>query len=131
MLVRYKPFKDLVSFEEEMKNFFDMSWKPTVDVFEDENKITIEAEIPGMSQEDVEITIDSGILTLKGNKTINKEKKYLRTERYYGSFVRTFSLPKDISSENISASYDKGVLSISIPKVPKNAPKQIKIENFN
>jgi HSP20 family protein len=104
-------------------------WAPQIDVSHDDEKFTLEAELPGVDSEDVEINIEENVLTLKGEKKEMKKegKNYCRTERYLGSFIRSFTLPDIIDKEKVEATFDKGILTITIPKHPKQVPKKIKI----
>jgi len=135
MLTRWNPFWEMSRFEKDVFDLFaaprrTASWTPNIDMLEDETKILIEAEMPGIALEDVELTVDDGILTLKGKKLLNKsgdKKGYLMMERSCGSFTRSFALPSSIEIDQIHASYDKGILSIEVPKKPPKVPKQIKV----
>jgi len=135
MLVKWSPFNELTRFERNMRSLFDFdvtNWRPAVDVYEDKEKITLEAELPGVKQEDVDITVDSGILTIKGEKKLikeNKNKEYFRVERSEGTFVRSFTLPSMVEVEKIEATHKDGILTINIPKKPEKIPKQIKIKS--
>jgi HSP20 family protein len=96
-----------------------MLWRPAVDVSEDKKNIMVEVEIPGMDTENVNVNIDGNILTIEGKKVLKEEerkKNYSRTERSVGSFMRSFTLPPSVNVEEISASYNKGILTILIPK---------------
>jgi HSP20 family protein len=132
MLARWNPFNELVKFDRTFDDLFgSVSWKPAVDVFEDKEKITVEAEIPGMDPKDVDISIDKNVLIIKGEKVLEEEKKkkdYFRTERSVGSFVRSFTLPSSVDAEKISASYDKGILTVLVPKKPEKVPRRIEIK---
>jgi len=102
------------------------TWVPVVDIYEDEKAITLKAELPDMHEKDIDVGVEEGHLTIKGERKFeNEEKKenFHRIERRYGSFERTFALPDNVDAENISAKYDKGVLKVVAPKVerPKNA----------
>jgi HSP20 family protein len=134
MLTRWSPFLELTKFEKDVRDLlsFDGSFcRPSVDVYEDKEKITLEAELPGVEPGEVDITVDGNILSIKGEKSIKseeKKKEYFRVERSSGSFMRSFTLPRSVDSDKISATYDKGILSIEIPKKPETVPKQIKIK---
>ncbi|MCB1020556.1 MAG: Hsp20/alpha crystallin family protein [Acidobacteria bacterium] len=102
------------------------AWTPAVDIFEDEKEIVIKADLPEVKEEDLDVRVEDGQLTLKGERKFEHEEKkdnYHRVERRYGSFQRTFGLPENVDAENIVAKYDKGVLKVTLPKVekPKNA----------
>jgi len=132
MLTRINPFSSLNIFDElddwNIKKF----WSPEIDVTEDENNIILEADVPGIDKENVELDLKDNVLTLKGTKEIKREKdgkKFYRYERSTGSFSRSFVLPDNIKKEEIQAEFDKGVLKITVPKTQKEVPKNIKI-NF-
>ncbi len=140
----WAPFQDLVTIQDRINNLFEGSmgyrddkslasttWKPLVDIFEDEEAITIKAELPEVNEKNVHINLDDNMLTIKGERNLEKEEKkesYHRVERYYGSFQRSFELPTTVDRENIAASYDKGVLKIVLPKKEESQPKKVKIE---
>ena len=117
-------------------NFFDEHdqrencWAPSVDIVDDDDKLMLSAEVPGVDKKDVKINIQNNILTIEGEKKqkneINKDDHY-RTERFYGKFCRSFTLPSDVDSENIKADFSNGILSITLPKSEKVKPRQIEI----
>ena len=108
------------------------AWMPRVDISEDDGKIVLRADLPGVNEKDVSLKVEDSVLTLTGERKFEKgtdEENFHRVERAYGSFARSFTLPETVDTDKISAKYDKGVLSISIPKIetkPKT-PKVIKI----
>ena len=107
------------------------TWVPAVDVAETQEKILVRAEVPGMTQADIQIEFENGTLTLKGERKLDKTVEgltYHRVERTYGAFNRSFTLPRTVDPEKISASYRDGVLEIEVPKKEEAKPKQIKIE---
>jgi HSP20 family protein len=139
MLTRWNPFGEMSRLEREIYDLFATPswtsgrWTPSIDVSEDDGKMLIEAEMPGIAPEDVELTVDDGILTLKGKKSLKKDgekRGWLMTERASGSFMRSFALPSSTEIDGIQASYDKGVLLVEIPKKPPKVPKQIKVNSF-
>jgi HSP20 family protein len=105
------------------------SWTPPVDVAETQEKIIVRAEVPGMKQEDIQIEFENGLLTIRGERKLIKEEgvTFHRVERTFGNFSRSFTLPRTIDSEKISASYREGVLEIEVPKKEEAKPKQIRI----
>ena len=106
------------------------SFAPAVDVYEDEHKVTLKIEVPGIDEKDIDVRVENNTLTVHGERKIEKEEKeenYRRVERQYGSFTRTFTLPTTVDTENVSATYDKGVLKINLPKKAEAKPKQIKV----
>ena len=107
------------------------SWIPSVDVFEAENEIVLRAELPGLSEEDVEITLENGRLTVKGEKKLEKEDvegEYRRLESRHGSFFRSFAVPNTIDRERIEATFEKGVLQVSLPKAEAAKPQRIEVK---
>jgi Molecular chaperone (small heat shock protein) len=108
----------------------DMAY-PAVDVSEDEKEITVKAELPGLEAKDVELSLENNVLFIKGEKKFEGEEKkenYLRIERSYGSFVRSVPLPREVKSEKVKARFDKGVLTVSLPKAEKTTTRTIAIE---
>ncbi len=104
---------------------------PAVDVYEDSSKVMLKLEIPGVKQQDIDIRVENQILTVKGERKFEaeeKEENFHRVERRYGSFVRSFTLPQTVDTEAVTASYDAGVLNISLAKKAEAKPKQIKVE---
>ncbi len=107
------------------------TWNPAVDVVEHDDSFVIEAELPGMNKDDIKISVTNDILTIRGEKKIEKEdkkKNYHRTERSYGSFTRSFSLPGNIKSDKVDAEFKNGVLMVSVPKSEEAKPKQIDVK---
>jgi HSP20 family protein len=109
-----------------------LKYSPPVDICEDENGFIIEAELPGMKEEDVEITFENKLLTISGKKETKEtkeiEKKIYRTERTTGTFSRSFSFPEMVNPENIKANFSNGLLTIEIPKALKKEPTKVKIK---
>src|SRR5215470_11990410 len=107
------------------------SWTPSIDVAETQEKIIVRAEVPGMKQEDIQIEFENGLLTLRGERKLDKSESgvtYHRVERTYGNFSRSFTLPHTVDSEKITAAYRDGILEITVPKKEEAKPKQIRIE---
>ena len=106
------------------------TWAPPVDIYETENELVVKAELPDFQDKDIDVRITNNTLTIRGERKFEKDIKednYLRIERAYGSFVRSFSLPNTVSSENIRADYRNGVLTLHMAKREESKPKQIKI----
>ena len=104
---------------------------PPVDIYEDANRLVLKLEVPGISQEDLQIDLENQTLTVKGErKFVNdeKEENFHRIERRYGNFVRSFTLPSTIETESAQANYENGVLAITLPKKEAAKPKQVKIQ---
>src|SRR5205823_6042810 len=105
------------------------TFAPPVDVYEDEHNVTLKIEVPGIDEKDIDVRIENNLLTVHGERKFEKEEKeenYRRVERQYGSFTRTFTLPQTVDTESVSATYDKGILKITLPKKAEAKPKQIK-----
>ena len=144
-IMRWRPMRDLTRIREDMNRLFDEffsgwpewgrgllegEWTPSIDLAEKDDEIVVTAELPGVKQDDVDITITNDILTLKGEKKEEKESKeqnYHRLERCYGSFQRSIRLPTGVQGDEAKASYRDGVLQVTIPKAEEAKPKQIKI----
>jgi HSP20 family protein len=106
------------------------TWAPAVDIYEGENELVVKADLPDVKPEDLDIRVENNILTIRGERKFEKkadEKNYLRVERAYGSFARSFSLANTVNTEAIEADYKAGVLTLSIPKREEAKPKQIKV----
>jgi len=106
-------------------------WLPSLDVSETKNDLVVKAELPGMDPKDIEISLNNGLLTIKGEKKQEKEEKdenYHVIERSYGSFTRSVRLPREVQSDKISASYKNGVLRVTLPKSEEAKKKEIKIK---
>ena len=142
-LVRWRPFRDLFNVQDEVnrmfEGFFDRSSRsleevelclPAADVYENKDDIIFSVELPGLDREDIKVTVQDNILTIKGEKKQEKEEKdtsFHRLERSYGFFTRSFSLPTTVQADKIRASYDKGVLRVELPKAEEVKPKEIPI----
>ena len=106
------------------------SWLPPVDIAEDKDRIVLTAELPGFRQDQIEVQMENGVLTLRGERRFDGEsngKNYHRVERSYGHFVRSFTLPNNVDRERIQASFSDGLLEIALPKREDAKPRQIKI----
>jgi len=140
----WSPFGDVVNMQREVGRLFDglfsdfkedgglmTSWSPRADVTENNESYVIKAELPGVSKNDVKITVRENILTIKGEKKQEKEEKdhnLHRVERSYGSFERSFSLPSNLKSDKIDAAYKDGVLTVTLPKAEEAKPKEIEVK---
>ena len=143
-IIPWKPFGELSSFRNEMDKLWDRffgdktasgpfseEWAPSVDISETKDKIVIEADLPGMETNDVQVNIAGNVLTIKGERSREKTEKdenYYRSERHCGSFQRTLSLPVEVKADKAEAVFDKGVLKVTLPKVEAAKSKQIKIQ---
>ena len=107
------------------------AWVPPVDIFEEDHAIRITAEIPGVRPEDMKLTVESNVLTIQGSKQQVAEERADRVHRYertYGAFERSFTLPTTVDANSIKASYENGVLTVTLPKVEKAKPRQIDVQ---
>ncbi|MBI4832053.1 MAG: Hsp20/alpha crystallin family protein [Candidatus Lindowbacteria bacterium] len=115
----------------ERMGLFEGEWAPAIDVYEDANKVVVKAELPGMTDKDIDVNIMNGTLTIKGEKKKEEEKKeqsYYRLERSYGAFSRSVTLPTVVDAGKVTASFKNGVLEIELPKKEEAKPKQIKVK---
>ncbi len=106
-------------------------WMPTVDIDEKKEEFVIRAELPGVQKEDVAVSIENGVLTIKGEKKFEKEekdKKHHLVECSYGSFIRSFTMPTGVKADKIEATYKDGILSLVVPKSEEEKPKQIEVK---
>ncbi|MBI3787876.1 MAG: Hsp20/alpha crystallin family protein [Ignavibacteriales bacterium] len=112
-------------------SFLSSVWTPAVDVAEQDDQYVVKIELPGVNKDDVKITLESNILTVRGEKKQEKEIKedsYHRMERSYGSFQRSFTLPTMVKSDKIDASFKDGILTVRLPKAEEAKPKQIEVK---
>jgi HSP20 family protein len=143
----WDPFREVVSMQNRLNSLFQeynrgaegnsdvtaASFAPAVDVYEDEHKLVLNLEVPGIKQEDLDVQVEKNTLTVRGERKFEKDQKeqnFHRIERRYGTFYRSFSLPATVDTENIHASYDAGVLKLELAKKAEAKPKQIKV-NIN
>lgn len=130
-----EPFPGMKAFEDTMNRLFNepngRPWIPPVDIAENENELTVKADIPDMKFEDIEVKLENGTLTLRGERKFEKEGEkggYHRVERGYGHFERAFALPESVNPEGVNATYKNGVLTIVLPKKELAKPRQIKVQ---
>jgi HSP20 family protein len=145
-VVRWEPFRDLLTLQERMNRMFNESyrgrgaseddwslggsWAPAVDIYEHEGNIVLTAELPGVDPKDVDIRVENNVLTLRGERKWNTDvqrESYHRVERAYGSFTRSFTLPNVVDTTNIKADFKDGMLRLVLPKREEAKPKQISI----
>jgi len=146
-IVRWRPFEDRMSVQDEMSRFFDTfltkrlpikhivdsptAWLPRVDIAENEDGILVKADIPGMTKDNIQITLSENVLSVSGEKKIERNEEnenYHRTERVFGSFERSFYIPNNVDATKISAKYTDGVLTVSLPKKEEAKPKEIPVD---
>jgi len=142
--VKWEPFRDLMAMQDRMTRLFDETlsriwkeevprgvWSPPVDIMERENEVILKVDLPEMNQNDIDIKIEENTLIIRGERRFIKEAptgNYLQIERPYGTFQRTFAIPRVIDQEKIKAAYKDGVLRIVLPKREEVHPKQILVE---
>jgi HSP20 family protein len=142
-LTRWDPYREFNTFADRLSRVLaqttprnrdeEMSlgtWLPPVDIAEDEDRITLTAELPGFKEDQIQIQMEGGVLTLRGERKFEEEKEgrnFHRVERSYGQFVRSFTLPNNVDREQIKASFSDGLLHIELPKREEAKPRQIKI----
>jgi HSP20 family protein len=140
LLTRFDPFRDMARLQDEMSRLFDergvgsaesMGWTPACDVYEDGDEVLIRAALAGVAPKDVDIRFENGVLTLKGERKMEREEtkdNYHRVEMSYGSFTRSFALPGTIDPEKIRAESREGVLTVHLPKRVEAKPKSIQVK---
>jgi HSP20 family protein len=123
----FEPFARFTPREDE--DLVSGTWVPPVDVAETQEKILVRAEVPGLRQEDIQIEFENGLLTIRGERKLEKSEgvTWHRVERIYGNFSRSFTLPRSVDPERISAAYREGILEIEVPKKEEAKPKNIRI----
>lgn len=122
-------FEPFARFTTEDEDLVSGAWVPPVDVAETQDRILVRAEVPGVRQEDIQVEFENGLLTIRGERKIEKHEgvTWHRVERIYGNFSRSFTLPRTVDPEKIAASYREGILEIEVPKKEEAKPKQIRI----
>jgi HSP20 family protein len=145
-ITRWDPFRSLSTLQDQVNRLFESSfktgqensalatWAPAVDVYETENELVIKADLPEVEEKDIDVRVENNMLTIRGERKLEqsvKEDNYLRVERAYGSFSRSFSLPNTVNSNAIEATYKNGVLRVELPKRAESKPKQVKINVAN
>ena len=144
-LIPWRPSRELEEMERRFDDVFswpllpavwrriptmEMGWAPAIDVFEKEDKFVVKAELPGMKEEDIDISVVGNTLTIKGERKAEsevKEDNYYYCERSYGSFSRSIDVPSNVDTQKIEANYEDGVLDISLPKTPEVKPNKISV----
>jgi len=121
-----EPFFGRFNFDDDLSGG---TWAPPVDLAEEADKVLVRVEVPGMDEKDLKVNYEDGLLTISGERAFEKkdDRNYHRIERSYGSFVRSFSLPRSVDVNKISAAYRNGILEIEIPKLEESKPRQIQV----
>lgn len=145
-ITRWDPFFNFAGFQEHLNRLLDSkavgrcdtsaltAWAPAVDIYETENELVIKADLPEINEKDLDVRVENNTLTIHGERKFEqkvKEGSYLRTERSYGSFSRSFSLPNTVNTDAIKAEYKNGVLTVELPKRAESKPKQVKVNVSN
>jgi HSP20 family protein len=146
MLTTWNPFRELDEVQNRFSTFFGgfpprlfgngksikmTDWSPQVDILEDDHEYLIKADLPEMKKEEVKVTMENGVLSIAGERRVEKEektKKFHRIERSFGSFERTFTVPEDADTKKIAADFRDGVLKVHLPKVPSPKPNPIELK---
>src|SRR5580698_7420333 len=141
-LNRWEPFRGAATLQQQLNRLFGnvlersaeesnlTAWAPAVDIYENEHELVVKADLPDVDPKDLDIRVENNILTIRGERKFEKQvndSNYLRIERSYGSFARSFQLANTVNSEAIKADYQNGVLTLHIPKREEAKPKQIKV----
>jgi len=144
-LANWTPFDRLSSLRDEVNRLFDVSqpgfgsardsslfsgWTPALDVYQDKDNVFVKAELPGMKKEDIDISLEKGMLSISGERKHEKESgegENYRSERYFGKFHRSITLPTAIEAAKVTAAYTDGVLTVTLPKAEEAKPKQIEV----
>jgi HSP20 family protein len=140
----WDPFRELNEFQNRLGSFFGLqpvrggekgfsggTWMPAVDIIEDDKEFLVKAELPEVKREDVHVSVENGVLTIRGERKFEKEeknKRYHRSERGYGSFARSFSLPEGADSNNVRADFKNGLLQVHLAKSSKGKPNHIEVK---
>ena len=145
-LTRWDPFKEMDELNKRLNSFFNLppsrlsngkeamtvaEWSPLVDITEDDKEYLIKAELPEVRKEDVKVTVENGVLSITGQRKFEKEekdKRYHRVERAYGSFTRSFTVPDDADDAKVSAEFKDGVLAVRLAKNERARPKSIEVK---
>ena len=142
-IARWEPFSGLSNLQEQVNRLFSdatfrgrgdeaalTTWAPPVDIYETESELVVKADLPDLQEKDIDIRIENNLLTIRGERKYEKnisQDNYLRVERTYGAFSRSFSLPTTVNAEAIRADYTNGVLTVKVPKREEAKPRQVKV----
>jgi len=141
-IARLEPFRGLSTLQDQFNRLINESfrnpgdesalttWAPAVDIYETPNELVVKADLPDVNEKDIDVRVENNLLTIRGERKFEKsvsEENYLRVERTYGSFSRSFSLPNTVNAEAIGAEYKNGVLTVTLPKREESKPRQVKV----
>src|SRR5271156_921389 len=141
-IARLEPFRGISTLQDQFNRLFNESfrnhsgksalttWAPAVDFYETANELVVKADLPDVNEKDIDVRVENNLLTIRGERKFEKsvsEENYLRVERTYGAFSRSFSLPNTVNSESIRAEYKNGILTVTLPKREESKPRQVKV----
>jgi HSP20 family protein len=145
-ITHWEPFRNISTLQDQLNRLFESSlprraddsalttWAPAVDIYETKDELVIKADLPEISEKDLDVRVENNVLTIRGERKFEekvKEDNYLRVERTYGSFSRSFSLPNTVDPDRIHAEYKNGVLTVEMTKRAESKPKQVKVSVTN
>ena len=141
-IARFEPFRGFSTLQDQVNRIFNetvrnqgnesdlTTWAPAVDIYETPNELVVKADLPDVNEKDIDIRVENNLLTVRGERKFERavsEENYLRVERTYGTFSRSFSLPNTVNPEAIQAGYKNGVLTVNLPKREESKPRQVKV----
>jgi HSP20 family protein len=141
-IAHLEPFRGISTLQNQFNRIFNESlrnqaeesalttWAPVVDIYETPNELVVKADLPDVNEKDIDVHVENNLLTIRGERKFEKsvsEESYLRVERTYGAFSRSFSLPNTVNAEAIGAEYKNGVLTVNLPKREESKPRQVKV----
>jgi HSP20 family protein len=141
-IARLEPFRGISTLQDQFNRLLNESfrnpgeespmttWAPAVDVYETPNELVVKADLPDVNEKDIDVRVENNLLTIRGERKFEKsvtEENFLRVERTYGAFSRSFSLPNTLNADAIGAEYKNGVLTITLPKREESKPRQVKV----
>jgi len=137
-ILRWDPFREMTSLQSQVNRLTDSlfpgrseSWVPAVDVFDSAEAVVLKAELPGMKIADIQIEVDDNVLTIKGERSFEEkldDGRYYRVERRYGTFQRSLALPQGVKADDIDATYEDGILEVTVPKTEAEKPRRIEVQ---
>jgi len=141
-IARLEPYRGFSTLQDQVNRLFNetfrthgeesalTTWAPAVDIYETPNELVVKADLPDVNEKEIDVRVENNLLTIRGERKFEKsvsEENYLRVERTYGAFSRSFSLPNTVNAEAIGAEYKNGVLTITLPKREETKPRQVKV----
>src|SRR5580693_916752 len=141
-IARLEPFRGFSTLQDQVNRVFNerfrnqgdesalTTWAPPVDIYETPNELVVKADLPDVNEKEIDVRVENNLLTVRGERKFEKsvsEENFLRVERTYGAFSRSFSLPNTVNAEAIAAEYKNGVLTVTLPKREESKPRQVKV----